>query len=97
MSSLTPIERSATRAAASDFINAYGLAAPGLDPEHAAAVVAERAATVLSFDRTLGAPTTADEIETWGRHYRVVLEGLRDGNLSDRLLSLTEIETRGYV
>jgi DNA-binding NtrC family response regulator len=87
---LTTIERSATRAAASDYINDFGLATPGLDPARVDEVVAERAATVLSYDKPLGEETTPEEIETWSRMYCAVIEGLKNGNLSDSVLQLSE-------
>lgn len=67
------LHASAARAAARDFLDAAGLAAPDLDPTCSGDVIAARAAEVLTGEGHLDTDTPADRHElllnVWGRLY----------------------------
>ncbi|MCY0995102.1 hypothetical protein OV203_48700 [Nannocystis sp. ILAH1] len=82
------LHASAARAAALDFLEARGLAAPDLDPTRTGDVLAARAAEVLTTEAILDASTSSADgellLNTWARRYLACMLALQDLDTSAR-------------
>lgn len=68
------LHASAARAAASDYLDAAGLAAADIDPNRTGDIIAARARETLSAD---GLADDESSVETWARAYVGAMLGLQ--------------------